>query len=91
MPGYLCGAMLIKKESFLRVGLFDQDRKVGEFIDWLLKSRELGLKNLMMPNIVLKRRLHETNMGVRLREHRNEYVRIVKSSLDRRRQKELIS
>ena len=88
MPGYSCGTMLIKKESFFRVGLFDIERSMGEFIDWYLKAIDLKLHSLMLPEVVMQRRLHESNMGVRLQGSRSEYVKIVKASLDRRRKKE---
>jgi len=90
MPGYSCGSMLARRESFLRAGFFDPDRRMGEFIEWYLKAGEAGLKGAMMPDILLRRRLHENNMGVRLRDQRSEYLRIIKASLDRKAKKELV-
>ena len=91
MPGYVCGTMIIRKESFLRVGLFEAERLSGGFMEWFLKAKEQGLKSFMMPEVVMKRRLHETNMGIRIRDQqRNEYIKIIKASLDRRRKKELV-
>jgi glycosyltransferase involved in cell wall biosynthesis len=85
MPGYVASAMLIKKESFFRIGLFETDWKIGEFINWYIRAKELGLKSFMLPEVVLKRRLHSYNMGIRGRDSRTDYVRILKASLDRRR------
>jgi glycosyltransferase involved in cell wall biosynthesis len=85
MSGYVAGTMLIKKEAFLRVGPFATDWRVGEFIDWYLKAKEHGLKNFLIPAVVMKRRVHDKNMGIRERKHQKDYVRILKTSLDRRR------
>lgn len=85
MPGYLAGAMLIKREPFLRAGPFETIWRVGEFIDWYLKAVEQGLKSFMLSEIVLRRRLHITNTVIRERKSQTDYVRILKSSLDRRR------
>lgn len=50
-------------------------------------AKERGLKSLMLSEIVLKRRLHDTNKGISKRQSQTDYVRILKASLDRRRAK----
>ena len=84
MPGFVAGAMLIKKRSFERAGPFEVSWKTGEFIDWYSRSVECGLRSLMLPDVVLGRRLHTTNMGVRERGLRTDYLRILRASLGRR-------
>jgi glycosyltransferase involved in cell wall biosynthesis len=88
LPGYSAGTMLIKKESFLRVGPFDVSLRLGHFVDWYAKAQEFGLKHELLPEVVMKRRIHAANMGIRERGSREDYLRILKSSLDRRRKKE---
>ena len=79
------GTMLIRREAFLRVGLFETKWHLGDFIDWYLRARDLKLKSFTLPNILYKRRIHENNMGIMYREKRKDYVHILKESLDRRR------
>lgn len=79
--------MLIKREAFSRAGTFDTMWKVGDFIDWYLKALEGGLKSVMLPDVLLMRRVHTQNMGIREQVHQRDYVRILKASLDRRRRK----
>ncbi len=85
MPGHIPSAMLIKRDAFFRVGLFETNWQMGEFASWYLRSLEQGLQNLMLPDLVTWRRLHETNHGIQQREAINDYVHILKASLDRRR------
>lgn len=85
MPGYSAGTMLIRRDAFLRVGPFEARWKVGQFVDWYLRAVEKGLRSFMLPDVVMKRRLHATNMGILERESQTDYVRILKASLDRRR------
>jgi len=85
MPGQHVGAVLIKRESFIRVGNFNTHLEIGEFIDWQARATELGLKSLMLPDIVMMRRLHKTSQGTYKRQHQKEYVRVLKAALDRRR------
>jgi glycosyltransferase involved in cell wall biosynthesis len=85
VPGYLPGALLVARETFLRVGLFDAGLRVAEFIDWHARATELGLRSAMLPEVLLIRRLHDDNLGIRERHRRADYARAVKAALDRRR------
>jgi glycosyltransferase involved in cell wall biosynthesis len=86
MPGYFKGTMLIRRESFFRVGLFDIRLHLGDFVDWYSKAIEKGLKSFMVPDVVMARRIHENNTGIKQRKFQSDYLRILKASLDRRRQ-----
>jgi len=88
MRGIHPGAMLIKREAFLRVGFFKTDLQLAEFVDWYARATELGLRSLMLPEVMMKRRIHQTNQGTRYREARGDYLRVLKASLDRRRKQE---
>jgi glycosyltransferase involved in cell wall biosynthesis len=86
MAGHVAGAMLARRGVFERAGGFDTRLKMGEFIEWYMRVMDLGLTSVLLPQVVLHRRLHETNMGIRERDSRQDYVRIVKAALDRRAQ-----
>jgi hypothetical protein len=40
----------------------------------------------MLPEVVLERRLHASNNGIRERDARYQYLHVLKASMDRRRQ-----
>ncbi len=77
--------MLIRRSSFMRVGPFAEDLKVGVTVDWYARAMEAGLRTAMLPDILLERRLHLTNNGLRERDSREQYLHVLKASLDRRR------
>jgi glycosyltransferase involved in cell wall biosynthesis len=85
MPGHYAGSMLINKKSFLRVGLFKEE--FGEFIDWYARATELNLKSIMLPGVLVRRRIHKTNLGISQRDQRSGYINVLKAALDRRRAK----
>jgi hypothetical protein len=58
---------------------------VGEFIDWYARARDLGLEEVVLPRVLLQRRLHEDNLGVRERAARQQYARVIASAVARRR------
>lgn len=85
VPGMVPGTMLIKRETFLRVGKFPGGLKVGEFIDWYARAVELQVRSLVLPDLLLWRRIHDSNQGVRERQSISDYARVLKASLDRKR------
>ena len=85
MTGQLASSMLIRRESFDRVGPFRTDIKLGEFVDWYMRASEKGLRSRMLAEDVLRRRIHDSNTGLRHRDSSSDYVRLLKNALDRRR------
>lgn len=83
--GHLIGAMLIRRDSFLRVGLLDARWQISEFIDWYARARDQELRERMLPDLVLSRRLHQTNNGIRMRGAREEYAFALKEVMRRRK------
>ena len=88
VPGMVPGTMLIKRDAFLRVGKFQGDWKVGEFIDWYARAVELQIRSLVLPDLLLWRRIHDSNQGVRERQSVTDYARVLKAKLDRKRAEE---
>jgi glycosyltransferase involved in cell wall biosynthesis len=88
MQGYSTGTMLARRGAFVRVGPFSSEFRVGEFLDWYGRATDSGLTDLMLPDVLLQRRIHENNMGIRDRDKRSDYLRVFKASLDRKRRKQ---
>jgi glycosyltransferase involved in cell wall biosynthesis len=84
-PWVSANLMLVRRASFERVGPFAEDLRVGVTVDWCARARDAGLKSTMLPDIVLERRIHLTNNGIRERESKSQYVHVLKAALDRRR------
>jgi glycosyltransferase involved in cell wall biosynthesis len=78
--------MLVRREAFDRVGFFSTTLKVGIGVDWYARSLEKGLKAVTPPVVVLERRLHAQNNGIRQRGLRPQYLHVLKASIDRRRE-----
>jgi glycosyltransferase involved in cell wall biosynthesis len=78
--------MLVKRESFTRVGGFSSTLKVGIGVDWFARATEAGLKTAVPPVVVLERRLHADNNGIRERDSRPQYLHVLKAAVERRRQ-----
>jgi glycosyltransferase involved in cell wall biosynthesis len=55
------GGVLISRSVFDRVGRFDGNMRVGEFIDWMARARGNGIREIATEKVVLLRRNHENN------------------------------
>jgi len=88
VPGRFAGAMLIRRESFERVGLFETEWAIGEFLAWYARAQLLDLREKILPAVLLERRLHAANQGILKRGEHGDYVRVMKKVLDRRRERQ---
>ncbi len=85
-PGYVAGAGLFRRSAFERVGPFETCWRVGEFVSWYRRAVDAGLRSALLPDLVLLRRIHATNTGIRERTAAaTAYVRILTAALDERR------
>ena len=55
-------------------------------MDWYMQAKEAGLNVHMHPDVFLKRRVHDSNHGVLRRDKYQDYVRMLKEALDRKRE-----
>jgi len=85
LPWTAPNLMLIRKASFERVGGFSTELRVGVTVDWFARASEAGLRSLVLPEVVLERRLHTQNNGLRERDARSQYLHVLKAAMDRRR------
>jgi glycosyltransferase involved in cell wall biosynthesis len=79
------GTLLVRRSAAERLGPFPTDVRVGEFLDWILRARELGLREAMLPDVVTLRRAHATNITRTEEAPFGDFARLLKASIDRRR------
>ena len=85
LPGHAFGAMLIRRAAFDRVGPVSTTHQKAECVDWCMRARDLGVRLKMLPDVVLRRRLHAANHGRAHQDALGDYAVAIKASLDRRR------
>jgi glycosyltransferase involved in cell wall biosynthesis len=84
-PGFYASALLTRHRDWVRVGAFDETIGIGEFIDWYARAKDAGLKPIVLPEVVCRRRVHANNTMRREAHRKSEYARTLKKVLDRRR------
>ena len=88
ISGYIPSSAVIRRDSFFRVGLFSTQYQIGEFVDWYVRANECELKEHVVPEVLVKRRIHTTNKGIVLRENQKEMLKILAAKLKRQRKTE---
>ena len=59
--GWHVGALLARRAAIVRTGPFDETRRHGETVDWLDRFRRRAGTVRVVEDVVLRRRVHETN------------------------------
>jgi glycosyltransferase involved in cell wall biosynthesis len=83
--GRLPSTMAVRASSFRRVGGFREHTTFGELLDWYGRATDLGVRMTTIDEVLVRRRVHERNAGVRFRSARGDYATVAKELLDRRR------
>jgi glycosyltransferase involved in cell wall biosynthesis len=85
MPAYSAETLLMRLATFRRVGSLNEDFRIGEFIEWYSRAKDLGLTSAMLPEVLTRRRLHGKNHSLCRKTEATGYAHVVKAMLDRRR------
>ena len=84
--GHISG-WLVHRSVFDVVGTFDEGMQFSEDTDWLLRLRDRRVVMRTLPDLLTFRRLHRDNVTAgRRREQVAGLARVLKASLDRRRE-----
>jgi len=84
VPGIHRGTLLCYRETFSRVGAFDRRWPFSEFVDWYARAMEAGLRQVVIPDVVMRRRLHAANTTRGDVDYR-DYARVLAAARQRRR------
>ena len=86
LPGYVTGTLLARRSLFGSVGIFNSQLLYGDAAEWFLRAAELGVKMALLSDVLMYHRVHENNFSRRhASASREEFLGIIKHSLDRRR------
>lgn len=83
-PGMLAGGLLLRRTTWERVGEFDEQLPIGEFIDWVARARAAGAVERLTDRVVLRRRIHDDNTTLHRRAEQVAYADVVRRHLHRR-------
>lgn len=85
-PALCVGGTLSSRQLFDYVGPFDERLRVGEYVDWLSRARDHGVRECLVPTVALYRRVHERNTSqTRRADYGRDVMSIVRQHQERQR------
>jgi glycosyltransferase involved in cell wall biosynthesis len=84
--GFFPGVFVARRSLFDRVGPFDESLTCSSDADWFFRAKDAGVRFERVEQILLKRRIHDSNQSNRVEAMHHELLGSVRRSM--RRQKE---
>ena len=88
VPGYIMETLIARREAFELVGGFDTGFATAEDVDWFARVNDAGLTVGLLPEVVLIKRVHDTNASLTDINGRHDLFRALRHAA-RRRQRRL--
>ncbi|HYC53548.1 MAG TPA: glycosyltransferase family A protein [Candidatus Binatia bacterium] len=86
IAGFSLTTMMVRRSSLDRIGLFDEALGHSDDTEWVIRAQDSGAVHELLPQVLARRRLHDSNLSqTQGPGSREEYLRLVKAMLDRRR------
>jgi glycosyltransferase involved in cell wall biosynthesis len=86
LPGYITGTFVARRRVFDVVGPFDTRIRFADSMEWLLRAARNGVVSELLPDVLLRHRMHGRNLSQAEADgSRDEFLRVVKASLDAKR------
>ncbi len=64
VPGFIMETLMVRREVFSQVGVFDPAFAVGEDTDWFARVKDAKLPMAVLPETLVVKRVHETNASL---------------------------
>ena len=86
VAGYVVQTLMARRATFGAVGSFDESLRFAFAGEWFIRAGEAGVAGSLLPGVVTRRRLHDSNFSRLNRGASHEqFLQVVKATLDRRR------
>jgi glycosyltransferase involved in cell wall biosynthesis len=87
IAGWVTPTLLARRSAFERVGAMNATLGHGDSADWFLRARESGLRGELLPDVLLRRRIHANNRSrITATQSRDEFLALLKRNKDRRKE-----
>lgn len=77
--------LVVRRGVFDRVGSFDPAYFIGHDLDWVARAMDMGVDMTILPEVLVRRRIHATNLSYDVETRRKDVFRLLKASIDRQR------
>lgn len=79
-------ALLARRSVFDRIGVFDVRWPIATDIDWFARVKDAGLRVEVVPEVLVYKRVHDTNLStIGGSTYSRELIEVLKATVDRQR------
>ena len=79
-------ALVIRRQVFEQIGYFDSHYGISNDLDWLSRALDGGVQKAIVPEMLLSKRLHTTNLSFHAQQTLQEMLQIARASIERKHQ-----
>jgi glycosyltransferase involved in cell wall biosynthesis len=79
MPGYIPSSVLVRRDCFEQVGAFAESVEHSAWVDWYLRAKAAGLREVVLDDVYVRRRIHGTNTRAAQDQSGAGYLRALRS------------
>lgn len=83
--GQIMETLMARLTVFERAGLFDTALSTGEDLDWFARATDMGLSKAVIPQVLLHKRIHSTNLSLTTAENNQNVLAALRRSILRKR------
>jgi len=88
LVGYLPSTLMVRKEVFNTIGMFDSTYIQGSDTDWFFRAYEKNIGMEIINDVLVLRTIHSSNSSHEVGNIHHELLKLIQKSLFRRRLKE---
>ena len=79
--------LMIRRRIFDKVGLFNTDYIISSDVEWFSRAKDVSIPMMVVPEIVLYRRIHDTNLSYQSKVGDPALLRALRASVHRKHTK----
>jgi glycosyltransferase involved in cell wall biosynthesis len=79
MPGYIPSSVLLRRSCFDEIGLIDESLENGAWVDWYMRAKTAGLREVVLDEVFVQRRIHGANNWAAQHQSGAGYLRALRS------------
>lgn len=82
--GYLPSTLMVRKDVFDKIGLFNPDYNTGSDTEWFFRAKDNHIKMEILQEVLTLRKIHKYNHSNLVGDSHIELLRIIRSSIFRK-------
>ena len=82
---FVPSALLVRRSVLHQIGGFDASYRHGNDSDWFFRAKDAGIQMEILPEVLLKRRIHASNLSHEILAMQSELLRVVRTSIARKK------